>query len=163
MLIIVSCNSSVYLSDISIRRWRVGMEYLLLLAYPISLSPPICTDLNTLAPPPFTLTSPKLPTNLMTGAVLWISHATANWMTTCPISTQRSSNSMWKRMLCTLPKLYAKGNWSWHTPPNNWPTWSAWHRHSLDKGMSNLLCGEAGGSQHMGVLARAGGDETGLR
>ena len=48
MLIIGSCNSSVYLSDISICRWRAGVEYLLLLAYPISLSPPICTDLNIL-------------------------------------------------------------------------------------------------------------------
>jgi len=47
MLIIVSRDSSVYLSDISIRRWRAGVEYLLPLAYPISLSPPICTDLNS--------------------------------------------------------------------------------------------------------------------
>jgi len=41
-----------------------------------------------LVPPPFMLTLPKQPTNLMTGALLWISHATANWMTTCPVSMQ---------------------------------------------------------------------------
>jgi len=47
MLIIVSRDSSVYLGDISVRRWRAGVEYLLPLAYSISRSPPICTDLNS--------------------------------------------------------------------------------------------------------------------
>jgi len=52
------------------------------------LIPSLPGSTNSLsAPPLFMLTSPKQPTNLMTGASLRISRATANWMTTCPVST----------------------------------------------------------------------------
>jgi len=47
-------------------------------------------------PPPFTLTSPKQPTDLMTGASLRISRTTANWTTTCPVSMQNSNGSKLK-------------------------------------------------------------------
>ena len=56
---------------------------------PSTLSPPGSTNYS-LVPPLFMLTSPKQPTNLMTGASLRISHATANWTTTCPVSMQNS-------------------------------------------------------------------------
>jgi len=43
---------------------------------------------SLLVPPPFTLTLPKQPTDLMTGASLRISCATGNWTMTCPVSTR---------------------------------------------------------------------------
>jgi len=57
---------------------------------PLNPSRPGSTN-SWLAPLPFTLTSPKRPTDLMTGASLRISRATANWTTTCPVSTRSSS------------------------------------------------------------------------
>ena len=117
----------------------------------------------SLAPPPFTQTSPKQPTDLMTGALLQISHATANWMTTCPVSMPKSNDSMLKWMLQGSQKLYAKGNWSWLVPPSSWPTWSAWCHHSFAKGTNNLPLKGDGRSPHMVMLARAGGNVTSLR
>jgi len=114
-------------------------------------------------PPPFTLTSPKQPTDLMTGASLRISRATANWTTTCPVSMQSSNDLKQKPGRSELRRPFAKGNWSWLMPPSSWRTWSAWRRRSFGKGTSNLPLVGDGRSLRMVALARAGGDETGLR
>jgi len=113
--------------------------------------------------PPFTLTSPKQPTNLMTGASLRISCATANWTTTCPVSTRSSNDLRPKLGWSGLRNPFAKVDWSWLVPPSNWRTWSAWRHRSFDNGTNNYPLGGVGRSPRVVALARAGGDETGLR
>jgi len=84
-------------------------------------------SINSLSVPQlFMLTLPKQPTNLMTGASLWISRATASWTTTCPVSTQNLNGSRQKREPSGSRRLFAKVDWSWLVPPSNWRTWSAW-------------------------------------
>jgi len=129
---------------------------------PLNLSLPGFTN-SWSVPRPFTLTSPKQPTNLMTGASLRISHTTANWTTTCPVSTRSSNGLKLRPGRLGLQKPSVKVDWSWLVPPSSWRTWSAWRRRSFGKGTSSLPLGEDGRSPCVVVLARAGGDETGLR
>jgi len=117
----------------------------------------------SLEPLLFTLTCPKQPTNLMTGVSLQISHATTNWMTTCPVSIQNWSGSMLKWMPSGSPKQSVKGNWSWLVPPSSWHIWSAWQCYSFSRGTSNLPLEGDRRSLRMVVLARVGGNVTGLR
>ena len=124
--------------------------------------PPGFTN-SWLVPPPFTLTSPKQPTDLMTGASLRILRATANWTTTCPVSTRSSNGSKLKLGQLGLRRPSVKVDWSWLVPPSSWCTWSVWRRHSFGRGMNNSLLGGDGRSLHAVMLARVGGDETGLR
>ena len=124
---------------------------------------PLGSTSYSLEPPPFTLTCPKQPTNLITGALLQISHATTNWMMTCPVSMQSWSSSMPKWMPSGSPKQSVKGDWSWFVPPSSWHTWSAWQCHSFSRGTSNLPLEGDGRSPHVVTLARAGGNVTGLR
>jgi len=114
-------------------------------------------------PPPFMLTSPKQPTDSMTGASLRISRATANWTMTCPVSMQSSNGSKLKPGWLGSRRPSARVDWSWLTPPSSWRTWSVWQCCSFGKGMSSLPPKGAGRSLRTVVLARAGGDETGLR
>jgi len=88
-------------------------------------------------PPLFTLTSPKQPTDLMTGASLRILHATANWTTTCPVSTRSLNGSKLKLGRSGSRKPFVKVDWSWLAPPSSWCTWSAWRRRSFGRGTSN--------------------------
>jgi len=83
---------------------------------PLTPFPPGSTS-SLLVPLLFMLTSPRRPTNLMTGASLRISHTTANWTTTCPVSTQNSSDSKLKQGPLELRKPSVKVNWSWLAPP----------------------------------------------
>jgi len=115
------------------------------------------------APPWFTLTLPKWPTDLMTGASLWISHTTANWTTTCPVSTRNLNDLRQKQGPLGLRRPSVKADWSWLTPPSNWHTWSAWQRYSFNRGTNNSLLKGDGRSLRVVALARAGGDETSLR
>jgi len=124
--------------------------------------PPGSTNSSSV-PLPFMLTSPKQPTDSMTGASLWISHATANWMTTCPVSTWSLNGLKLKPGQSGLRRLSAKGDWSWLMPPSNWRTWSVWRCRSFDKGTNNSLLGEDGRSLCAVALARVGGNVTGLR
>ena len=111
----------------------------------------------------FMLTSPKQPTDLMTGASLRISHATTNWTTTCPVSTLNLSGSKQKRALLGLRRPSVREGWNWLAPPSNWRTWSVWRRPSFGNRTSNSLLVEGGRSPRMVALARAGGNVTGLR
>jgi len=115
------------------------------------------------APPPFTLTSPKQPTDLMTGASLRILRATANWTTTCPVLMQSSNGSKLKQGQLGSRRLFVKADWSWLAPPSNWCIWSAWRCRSFSKGTSSLPLGGDGRSPHAVALARVGGNVTGLR
>jgi len=92
---------------------------------PSNLSLPSSTSF-WLVPPPFTLTSPKQPTNLMTGASLQISRATTNWTTTCPVSMQSLNGLKLKQGQSGLQRPSVKVDWSWLVPPSSWHTWSAW-------------------------------------
>jgi len=116
-----------------------------------------------LVPLLFTLTSPKQPTDLITGGSLRISRATTNWTTTCPVSTQSLSSSKPKQGPLGSQRPFAKVGWSWPVPPSNWRTWSVWRCRLFGRGTSSLLPGEDGRSQHVVALARAGGNVTGLR
>jgi len=92
---------------------------------PLTPFPPGSTN-SLLAPLPFMLTSPKQPTDLMTGASLRISRATTNWTTTCPVSTQNSNGLKLKPGWLGSRRPFVKGDWSWLAPPSSWHTWSAW-------------------------------------
>jgi len=129
---------------------------------PLTPFPPGSTN-SLLVPPPFMLTSPKRPTDSMTGASLQISHATANWTMICPVSTQSLNGSRLKLGRLGLRKPSVKVDWSWLAPPSSWRTWSAWRRRSFGKETSNSLLGGDGRSPHAVTLARAGGNVTSLR
>jgi len=111
----------------------------------------------------FMLTLPKQPTDLMTGALLWILCTTTNWMMTCPVSMQNLKDSMLKWTQSGLQRPFVKDAWSWLMPPSNWHTWNAWQRHLFSRGTSNLPLEGDGRNLHVVTLARAGGNVTGLR